>query len=266
MSSPTAPNRGHPMNRLSIGGVIQTTFKAFAANFVAFTIIALIVYLPWKIVELLIDQSDGAARQEISYLGLGGLVALSLFVSGALVAAVVFGTLAEVSGQRAPTKQNIWRGLAEVPPSLPMAFVAALVISIGYLLFIVPGLFLTVVFVVVLPVHVVERTGFRESFERSWQLTLGHRWQIFGVVILFSVIVITLTVVFGFLSLIVVGIASVPAVMLGAPVLALVLNFLLTYLGQAVAGVLMAVLSCVLYYELRLAQDRGDDDTAAVFD
>lgn len=50
---------------------------------------------------------------------------------------------------------------------------------IGGLFLLVPGLFFATAFSIVVPVYVAERGNWLVTFRRAFQLTKGHRWQIF---------------------------------------------------------------------------------------
>ena len=54
----------------------------------------------------------------------------------------------------------------------------------GFLLLIVPGLFLITIWSVIAPVIVVEKTRVLEAFGRSRELVRGHGWTVFGIVII----------------------------------------------------------------------------------
>ena len=254
MSTSPSPHGGHSSGLISVGEIIQTTFRVFFAKAGAFCAIALIVQLPWLLFELFAGEGVAGADPGISYVRLAALLFASLLISNLMMSTVVFGTLSQMSGQQAGTGEIVSRGLGEILPSLQMAFAAALVFMIGFLLFVVPGLFFTVVFAVIMPVYVVERPGIRGCFERSWALTQGNRWQIFGVLMAFFAIAVVFALLVNALSA---AFVFIP----GAAVI------IADYLAPAVSGALMAILSSVLYYELRLAQGgRGPEETAAVFD
>jgi uncharacterized membrane protein len=64
------------------------------------------------------------------------------------------------------------------------SIVAGLGIFIGFVLLIVPGLFLLTIWCLVVPVVVLEGKGTMEALQRSRELVRGHEWQVFGTLIL----------------------------------------------------------------------------------
>src|SRR6185312_4906291 len=92
----------------------------------------------------------------------------------------------------------------------PLAAVSILfgvALAIGFILLIIPGLILMVIWSVVAPVTVLERPGPFAAFGRSRELVRGNGWQVFGVIVIvfLAVAAISLgvgvvTASFGFLS------------------------------------------------------------------
>jgi hypothetical protein len=68
-------------------------------------------------------------------------------------------------------------------PLIGLAF-ADFLSEIGLYLLIVPGLVLYTVWFVGLPACIVEQLGFSASLRRSLDLTKGHRWKAFGLMLL----------------------------------------------------------------------------------
>ena len=63
-------------------------------------------------------------------------------------------------------------------------------IGIGFVLLIVPGLYLLTIWAVVAPAIVAERRGVIEAFGRSYELVRGHGWTVFGAIVVAFLILI----------------------------------------------------------------------------
>lgn len=76
---------------------------------------------------------------------------------------------------------SVWQVLWEL---VGAGILAGLGIGFGFLLVLVPGLYLTTIWAVIAPVIVVERREVLEAFGRSRQLVRGNGWRVFVVVVL----------------------------------------------------------------------------------
>ena len=72
-----------------------------------------------------------------------------------------------------------------------------LAIGIGFLLLVVPGLFLLTIWIAVIPAIVLEGRGIGESFGRSHDLVRGNGWNVFGVIVLTILLLIAVWLVLG---------------------------------------------------------------------
>jgi uncharacterized membrane protein len=75
------------------------------------------------------------------------------------------------------------------------SIVAGIGIFIGFVLLVIPGLFLLTIWCLVVPVVVLERRGTFEALERSRALVRGHGWQVFGTLVLAFLVVLVTNVV-----------------------------------------------------------------------
>jgi hypothetical protein len=117
---------------------------------------------------------------------------------------------------------------------------AAIAITIGFILLIVPGLILLTIWAVISPSIVVENRGAIEAFGRSRELVRGNGWSVFGAIVLAFLIVVAVSIVAGIIGaaigdagrVILQAIANV----LTAPVAALVASILFFDLGGGPAA------------------------------
>jgi hypothetical protein len=119
-------------------------------------------------------------------------------------------------------------------PLILVSILGGLGIGIGFVLCIVPGLFLLTFWSVVAPVTVIERPGVIGAFGRSWELVRGYAWPVFGTIVLVFLLVLA---------------ASVAAALIGlalGDVGRAVLSWIFNALTQPVA----ALTTSVLYFTL----------------
>src|SRR5215213_6991933 len=90
--------------------------------------------------------------------------------------------------------------LDRVRPHLATLALAGLLagigIAFGFLLLIVPGLFLLTIWLLIVPAIMLEGCGVSASFARSQELVRGYGWSVFGVIVLTVLIFIGVGIVF----------------------------------------------------------------------
>lgn len=82
------------------------------------------------------------------------------------------------------TRRLLWASLS----ALVCAVFLTVIIPIGYLLLLVPGVFLTVSFQFTFFAIAVEDKGIIDSLSRSWQLASGERLLLFGMLVVISLL------------------------------------------------------------------------------
>jgi hypothetical protein len=121
-----------------------------------------------------------------------------------------------------------------VLPLLGVSILSGIGIGIGFVLLIVPGLFLLTIWSVAAPVCVVERPGVIASLARSRELVRGRGWAVFGTIALAFIVTILVSAVFA-------AIASPLGDVGGDAVRAL---------GSALTAPFSALTAAVLYFTL----------------
>ena len=263
MSDFSAAQPAPASGAFSVGGVIKRAFSTYFANFVSFSILALILYLPSLIFgysAASIDFNAGVSVDTGAVPGYGpteiAVMVLSAILTYVLVGALVYGTVQHLNGYKAGVGELISRGLSRVFPVLVIAILFSIAFGIGFTLLIIPGVFLAVVWSVAIPASVVERPGIFGAFSRSWQLTKGYRWRVLGTLLILLVIVVALSLAVGLF-------AGVFVLSLDSLIPVLIVNYVI----QSFSGALMSVVIAVLYHDLRVAKEGvSTAQLAAVFD
>jgi hypothetical protein len=234
---------------MSIGTVLDESWTLFTRFFVRFFLIGLIVFAVVNLVYALVVEaiSDDAAAAEavLTVVGLAAAVIGTTWLQGAFVYAVqdardgtLDSTLGEVFARVSPA----------ILPLLVAGLLAGLAIGIGFVLLVVPGLYLLTIWAVIAPVIVIEHTGALDAFGRSRELVRGHGWTVFGIV-----------VITGLLS----GIASG----LLRAAFSFLPRFLEIFVGgtiaQAVVAPFVAIALAITYFRLREEHEPGQSAQAA---
>lgn len=241
--------------RFDLGGVLREAWAAFRANFTAFFLISIILLGGPTFLQALVTPQHGAYGALVLLLGL-----LALVLGAVQQAAVVRGAVLYETG-----RPSGWRILLAtvgpvVVPVVLITLVYVVAVVLGCFFLLVPGLFLATAWGVAAPVAVVERLGVAASLRRSWALTAGYRWSVFGAFLLIGLTVLVISLVGGLLG---VALAAVA----GGSTVTLLLAAVVRAVLQGIVGAFSSAGLATVYTHLRRAKEGvAPRDLAAVFD
>lgn len=201
---------------MQIGGVLSEAWGLYKRFLWQFFLTAAAVFAVLDLISALAARAGG--NSVLSGL-LWGVVAIVVGVVGYFwVQAALVELVRDVRDGRAD--RTIAETYRAVQPRLPgviaAGVLAAIAIGIGFLLLIVPGLFLLTIWSMVIPVIVLEGRSAGDSFTRSREIVRGNGWNVFGLIVV---------------TFLLVAIASALIQLLFAPLP----GFLDTWLGSLVA-------------------------------
>lgn len=128
---------------------------------------------------------------------------------------------------------------------------AGLLVGVGLLLLVVPGIFWAVAFSLVVPVIMLEGRPEMRVLKRSRLLTKGFRWQILGLFVLYLLVVYGLV----FLGIVLAGITGGgPPGMYGSAPIARLVNLL----SGVFLGPFAGILTVLIYYNQRIRKEGYD--------
>lgn len=164
----------------STGTIIQQIFQVYLANFIPFTLIALLGFLPLIVFQgVFFDPNPFREPSPAQALAnLGGAV-ITMLLQQIVVGAIVFGVFQFLRGKKAGLGECFATGFQRFLPVLGTAFVAGLATGAAFLCLCIPGLIVATILYVAVPVAVIENPGVGESLKRSATLTSGFRWEVF---------------------------------------------------------------------------------------
>ncbi|GAA0653451.1 glycerophosphoryl diester phosphodiesterase membrane domain-containing protein [Brevundimonas lenta] len=246
--------------QFDLGRVIQRTFKSIGDNAAVFFGAAVIlVGLPSTLTVLGGGSALTASSPTNVLLVIVGSV-LSLVGIYVLQGMVVKAAVNGFHGKKTAFGDAFDAGVRMMLPLLGLAIIAGLGTGLGMILLIVPGLILAVLWVVAAPSVVVEKRGVFESLQRSRDLTRGHRWPVFGLLMIYFVLSWVIGFAVGGLS-----IAAGGTFTGGSS--NLLVDIITGPLVNVVSGVVASAGVAALYYELRTAKEGvGSNELLSVFD
>jgi hypothetical protein len=173
--------------------VIADATRIYVTSFPRFALVALLSHLPVMIVDTFSVLSPSARTDD---LGLGAGARISMFlgtVALAITSAYVVPPVMSALGHRsAPSFGQVG---ARVGAALGTAWLTNLIVGIGILCFIVPGLVASIWFCVAIPAAVAEGVRARDAMSRSTSLTEGHRGTALALNMLYGLALIVTIVV-----------------------------------------------------------------------
>jgi hypothetical protein len=178
--------------------------------------------------------------------------ALATAVLSALGQAIILHGVFEIlRGGQADVLTSFRHARGRFVPVIGLALLKSLLTGLGFLLLIFPGYMLMTAWYVATPVCVAERADPWQSLQRSADLTAGHRWKLFGIMIVLAIV--------GGIGGSMVGMTTFAA----GPTIGVVAKVI----WHAFFGAYSAILAVVIYHDLRVAKEGVDtDQIAAVFD
>lgn len=179
------------------------------------------------------------------------LLIVSLVGSGLMQAIMTRGLVTAHEGHRPTFGHCLSQGLRFAVPVIGLMILWTLGVFVGFLFLVIPGIILGCMWAVAIPSLVEERVGVIGAFARSRELTRGHRWKIFG---LLMVVIIAFYLVLAVLGLLGLAGASAGAVDEGSLQIAVIVS---SALGGLVFGLLWATIQPSLFVELRDAKEGG---------
>ena len=257
---------------LGIPEVIDAAFKLMRRHARTLFTIAAVVLVPLGVLEyfvLLFGESnipntpqvvpETATPQEVlslliedvGPLLLAGL--LTVIVALLAQAVVQLGSVEAIAAiylDREPDwRASLAAGLKRLPAGIGAFLIAVVPLTVGFLLCFLPGIWLAVMWSVVVPVLAVERLGPGASLGRSWKLVKNRFWPVLGVLALSFLISFVIQTVLSF---------AVTAAFLFSDSIAYEIQALINTISRIVVTPFTATVFAVLYFDLRVRQEGFD--------
>src|SRR5919112_5595897 len=168
--------------KLDTARVFERIFTIYREQFTLLIPAALVLFIPVAVLNGILLTSGGA------------LVALATTAIGLIATYWFQGMVVEavvdiLDGRRDHSVGSLFSASTPFIGRLVGAGVlATIVIVIGLILLIVPGLIALTLLAVIAPAIVIDRVGVIESFRRSRELVRGNGWRVFGVIVVLFLI------------------------------------------------------------------------------
>ncbi len=255
-------------NAFSIGRVIQRTFSTWWKHVAVFSVLTLAASLPIVLLAAFadtpiqgltapnpnpLDRTVGA--QPVLPAGFWWAYLGTMLLFLVEVGAITHGVINHLAGKRVSLGAMVGAGLRRAVPLLVVGVLSYLIVVLGMVLLLVPGIIFACALAVAIPAVVVERPGVFGAIKRSFALTKKKRLAILAIFFLLFLIVFAVNLFAGFV---------LPALTAAvSPMIGTVLGFVV----NAVFGSFFWVAPAVVYHDLRVAKEGvATAQLAAVFE
>lgn len=262
-----------PRGSFDMGRIMQRTFSVLGENLGQFAALAFIcVAVPQGVIaalSLFLAQAagQGGATEGVylitAALGLVGGIA-SMVGAYLLEAGVLYAAVSGMNGRKVTLGQMVSTGFGFILPLFGLGILMGLALVLGFALLLVPGIIMAVAWIAAAPAIVIERKGITESFGRSADLTRNHRWAIFALCLIYSVVYMAITFVVMALTG---GLTAAVGATSDLASLGAVTNILISPLVSAALTLIGITGVAAIYFELRSSKEGvGARELAAVFE
>jgi hypothetical protein len=249
-----------------IGPIFTRSWSIYAANFLKFTLVAVVIALPNQLIRSNLTTLVSATQVDIGQTLVGSwIIALILEFIGQGV--ILYGAFQAVDGHPVVIGAAVRRWLSRFWAIIGISILVFLGLAVGFALLIIPGVIMALRWAVTLPVCMVEGKGPLASMRRSAQLTKGHRWKLFGIGVLVYVVAITSALV----RVLLVGLLAGSGILGGLGLAAfpgrIIIAAIVSLILSAIVIAYFNVVAATIYHHLRGAKEGVDtEQIATVFD
>lgn len=173
-----------PSISFSLGAVLSGGFGIYFSHVVSFTAISALMFVPLVVAYLLMIEGVLPPTTFVT-----AALAIGMTVLESLVALTLFqATWDAIHGRPASIRKSVVVASRRLLPALGVSVLSGLLIAIGLVFLVFPGIIAMVLLWVAIPVCLVERKGVVASMSRSSELVRGHGWEVFAILLVVGLI------------------------------------------------------------------------------
>lgn len=246
---PTAPQ--------TVGGVLDRGYLLFKETFSRCWPLALLQSIAsaganvYQVMEGMPGSTDPLAMfRSPSFWGVafvGGLLAVGFYI------ALTLRILDVAMGRSGTMADAVGAGFRKLPRVFVASILFGLAMLIGFILLIIPGVYLSVALIMYATAIVVDDQGITESLRTSRALVKGNFWRTSAVVSVVAAVLFIAAIVVGLIAGIVAG--SAAAMLFGDPRASLLVVQAVSIAINVFASPLMAAVMLELYFDLKLRRE-----------
>ena len=230
------------VTRFEVGGILRCGLALYLRHLPAIGVLTVVLCAPVMLFHSSVFHSS------LPYpLSTGAMQLLvSVVFETLLEASLAYFTVRALRFGAPSVGETIVHALRCSPLVFVVVFVVALMVLLGFVAFVAPGIMALAAFFVAVQVATVERQNVGATLRRSLVLTRGHKWPIFGLLLVLFVPYIVVVI----------------ALDIAAPRFDLVVE-LARALSEVFFTSMWSVVTAVAYHDLRVLKDGRDARSVA---
>jgi hypothetical protein len=258
----SAPSFTPQLRPLSVGEILDAGFRLFRHRFGTLVGCIVVPIVPIYILgTVIVGSTDPTAFDVNAPVDNSGTAVVGRLIDQILssiaaavgLAACFKAISAAYLGERAGIGDSLRYGASRFLPLIVCYIVCSILLILGFIALIIPGIFLLVKLSMAFPALVCEKAGPIKSISRSWELTKGNWWRVFGTLIVVFILLFVISLALGgVLGAVLLSSDSISEVAFA------VLTTLIGLLIAAITYPLIASVVTVMYYDLRVRNEGFD--------
>jgi hypothetical protein len=197
---------GDVLQPRGLGDILSAAFEIYKSNAAKLIVIVAVVVVPLQFLSKLLTGVVFASKKEQILVGnlsitttaprsFGVAILVSLIgllitvvITSALQAAITRAAAQTTVGEPVDVAESYRFGFKRLGAVLATSIVVGIVVVVGFLLLIVPGVYFLTIFAVAIPVVVIEGQGVGAAMSRSAALAKGNFWHVLGTVVVAAIL------------------------------------------------------------------------------
>jgi Uncharacterised protein family (UPF0259) len=202
---PPPPPAGTPpgpggLRPRTLGEILSAAFQIYKDNLAKLALIVAVVVVPLSLIGAAVTeavassdettmevfgQTQTVSDRTFAAVVAGSLVAalIAVIISAVLQAAMMRAASLATIGDPVDVEASYRWGFKRFGSVLLVGLLVGIVIVVGFLLLIIPGIIFLTLLSVSIPALVIENRRGTDAMKRSWELASGNFWHVLGVIV-----------------------------------------------------------------------------------
>jgi hypothetical protein len=244
---------------LQVGEIVSEAWNLYRAQAVNLWTIVAVIVIPVQALAVIIERLVLAGGHSFVFDGTiyttdsTALVSLTVVVFSVLAGLVTVGAVSKClldayTGHPTDWRHSLQFAASRIGPLLWLAILAEVLLTIAFILLVIPGIYLMVCWALALPVLMFEGIGGYGALRRSRELIGGYWWTAFGALLVGLIAIVVFYVVLGLIINAIANSSSHISVIL-------VLGGISRIIAGIVTYPVVASIAAVLYIKLRATKE-----------